>query len=269
MKLFVTLCLLFIAQFSLISSTSAANSTAIIVTLPPLSGLTQMLLPEIPAQCLLSASADPHHFQPSPKQVDMLSQGNLLIRASADDQGWPIQTQQAHTLDLWLTQNHGWLMFSEVQQALPTLASALASKFPQYAARIQSRLVQKLQDINVLEKSWENLLQHIKNKGVFMQHPAWLGLFNQYQVPVWAVLESAKHGHEHGPRHLEEALQNLDTHPDALLIGSTRHSNRSLEWLNRHHKPTAPIIHLDELGTCNQPWDVLMADNLKLLSQRR
>ena len=270
MKLFITLCLSFIAQMMLITSINAASLPAktetIIVTLPPLSGLTTMLLPEVKNQCLLSAGADPHHFQPSPKQVDLINQGQLLIRASRDDQGWPIQTQAEHTLDLSPTQKHAWLQFSQVRHMLPILAQTLVKNFPQYQQRIQTRLKQKLQDMKQLEATWDKQLQGLKTQGVFMQHPAWQGLFNNKNVPVWAVLESEQHGHEQGPRHLEEALYTLKKHPSAILVGSTRHSNRSLEWLSRHHTPPKKIILLDELGTCNQAWDVLMQHNLDILA---
>ncbi|MCF6208395.1 MAG: zinc ABC transporter substrate-binding protein [Ghiorsea sp.] len=254
----------------LITSTNAASlsakTEAIIVTLPPLSGLTTMLLPEVRNQCLLSAGADPHHFQPSPKQVDLINQGHILIRASRDDQGWPIQTQPEHTLDISPTQNHAWLQFSQVKHMLPILAQALTNNFPQYQQRIQTRLQQKLQDITQLETAWDKQLQILQKHGVFMQHPAWQGLFKHKNIPIWAVLESEQHGHEQGPRHLEEALYTLKEHPSAVLIGSTRHSNRSLEWLSRHHTPPKNIILLDELGTCNQAWDILMQQNLDILA---
>lgn len=270
MKLFITLSLSFIVQMLLITSTSAANLPAkaesIIVTLPPLSGLTAMLLPEVKNQCLLATGADPHHFQPSPKQVDLINQGHILIRASRDDQGWPIQAQAEHTLDLSPTQNHAWLQFSEVRRMLPILAKTLISNFPQYQQRIQTRLTQKLQAIDKLEAAWNKQLQPLKTSGVFMQHPAWQGLFEHKNIPIWAVLESEQHGHEQGPKHLEEALNTLEKHPDAILIGSMRHSNRSLEWLNRHHHPAKTIIQLDELGRCNQAWDTLMQHNLDILA---
>ncbi|MDQ6980838.1 MAG: zinc ABC transporter substrate-binding protein [Ghiorsea sp.] len=270
MKLFIMLSLSFIAQMMLITSTNAASlpdkAETIVVTLPPLSGLSTMLLPEVKNQCLLSAGADPHHFQPSPKQVDLINQGQLLIRASRDDQGWPIQTQAEHTLDLSPTEKHAWLQFSQVRHMLPILAQTLVKNFPQYQQRIQTRLKHKLQTINQLESAWDKQLQVLNTHGVFMQHPAWQGLFDHKKVPIWAVLESEQHGHEQGPRHLEKALYTLKEHPSAVLIGSTRHSNRSLEWLSRHHSPPTHIILLDELGRCNQAWDELMQHNLDILA---
>ncbi|MDX8387164.1 MAG: zinc ABC transporter substrate-binding protein [Ghiorsea sp.] len=267
MKLLVTLCFTLFLMPSFSSANGTGPEEKIIVTLPPLSGLVTMLLPEIKSQCLLSASADPHHFQPSPRQVDMLNQGHLLVRASRDDQGWPIRTNNSVVTDLWNKENHGWLQFQQVREVLPQLATALINQFPQYETEIQSRLIQAIQSTKTLEQDWDNILTKIQPQGVFMQHPSWKGLLSSKQVPVWAILESEQHGHEHGPHHLEHALETLKLHPNALLLGSKRHSNRSLEWLNKHQEKSTSIIKMDALGNCNQPWDELMKQNLKILRE--
>jgi len=267
MKFVITfyIIILMIPSLSLASTTQTTDK--IITTLPPLSGLIIMLLPEVQTQCLLSAGADPHHFQPSPKQVDLLNQHHILARASRDDQGWPIHVENSQVIDIWPTENHAWLRFEQVRLALPTLAEILSKKFPQYRKDIQARLIQALQTTKALEQAWGKQLQKLQNKGVFMQHPAWQGLLESKQVPIWAVLESHQHGHEHGPRHLEKALSTLKQHPDAVLLGSKRHSNRSLEWLNKHQGNIKSIITLDALGHCNQPWDKLMRNNLEVLDK--
>lgn len=267
MKLLITICLILSVLPSFSMAAEANHNNKIIVTLPPLSGLVVMLLPEIQSHCLLSASADPHHFQPSPRQVDMLQQSHLFIRASRDDQGWPIKTQQSQTLDLWPIQNHGWLQFEQVRIVLPKLAKILSQRFPSHQNKIATKLNRALKAVDTLDAEWSKTLQTIQKKGAFIQHPAWLGLLKAKHIPVWSVLESEQHGHEHGPKHLEHALTTLKQHPNALLLGSKRHSNRSLEWLNNHQKDKSNIIKLDALGECNQPWDKLMQENLNQLIQ--
>jgi ABC-type Zn uptake system ZnuABC Zn-binding protein ZnuA len=268
LKINTLICLALLMLPSMSQANNSDSKHAIIVTLPPLSGVVQLLLPEVQSQCLLSVGADPHHFQPSPRQVDSLNQGHTLIRASRDDQGWPISTKQSQLIDLWSNESHAWLQFKSVSQALPKLASSLIKAFPQHKSIIEARLPLALKTVGAIEKEWHQTLRLIKDKGVFMQHPSWFGLLEQESIPVWSVLELNQHGHEQGPRHLEEALQLLKAHPDALLLGSNRHSNRSLEWLNKHHNSSHPLIKLDALGACNQPWDELMRSNLKLLRER-
>ncbi len=224
-----------------------------------------MLLPEVKSVCLLPAGADPHHFQPSPKQVTLLNQGHLLIRATRDDLGWPIKTDNNPVFDISASQAHGWLEFGLVRQVLPALARSLIQQYPLHQKKITAHLNSALKTVDHLDSQWRDTLATIKHKGVFMQHPAWQGLLESSGVPIWQVLESHQHGHEHGPRHLEKALRIFKQHPDALLLGSLRHSNRSLEWLNNHRPQPEKIIKLDALGSCNMPWDKLMSDNLKQL----
>jgi len=239
----------------------------IISTLTPLSGLVAMLLPEIKSQCLLPANADPHHFQPSPKQVNLLQSGQLILRASSDDKGWPIHFDHNHVLDLSKQQNHAWLQFKDVKTMLPTLAKALTDSFPSYKTQIKSRLSKSLQRIDKIEQKWNDIMPTLQKRGVVMQHPAWLGLFESANIPVWSVLESHQHGHEQGPRHLEHAFESLQSHPDAILLGSRHHSNRSLTWLNSRAESKHQMIALDAIGICNQPWDELMMHNLELLAE--
>lgn len=269
MKLTIMLC--FALLIAPLSSSAASNNTAptIMVTLPPLSGLLLLLLPEVQSQCLLQANADPHHFQPSPRQVDRLQHSALIIRASHDDQGWALHIPQEKSIDLWASHAHAWLNFDLVRQALPTLAAKLAQHFPQYRQRLPQRLNKALKRVNAMELLWDKVFANIQHQGVFMQHPAWQNLFQAKAVPIWAVLESSQHGHEHGPQHLEQALHTLKKHPQAVFLGSKRHSNRSLAWLSRQQQPTQPIIELDAIGNCNQAWDVLMQKNLEALSSQQ
>jgi len=265
MKLIIFFCLSLVIAPVFSNASNQQIHPEIIVTLPALSGLVTMLLPETQSTCLLSAGADPHHFQPSPKQIRLLNQGSLLVRASRDDQGWPIQVRQNQVLDLWTSENHAWLQFEQVRLILPRLALALTKQFPQHQQRIQARLPLALQTVRQLEHDWDKVFAAIKQNGVFMQHPAWHDLFENKNIPIWAVLESHQHGHEHGPRHLEKALKTLKKHPNALLLGSKHHSNRSLEWLSNHQNNPHSLMQLDALGSCNQPWDELMKYNLNIL----
>jgi len=243
------------------------NQAQVIATLTPLSGFVAMLLPDIKSQCLLPANADPHHFQPTPNQVKLLQSGQLILRASSDDKGWPIRFDHNHVLDLSRQQNHAWLQFESVKVILPTLAKALSTAFPIYQAQIKTHLAKAMQHVDKIEQKWVNVIPNLQKRGVIMQHPAWLGLFESANIPVWSVLESHQHGHEQGPRHLEHAFESLQNHPDAILLGSRHHSNRSLTWLNSHAENKHQMIALDAIGDCNQPWDELMMHNLELLAE--
>ena len=279
-RLFTHAFLLFLSSISIASHAVAAD---ILTTLPPLSGLVHWLDPKASVQCLLPNSADPHHFQLTPKQVESLQQAKLLIRSSKDDGQWPRLQTSGETLDLWPSHadphhvatehhhehgNHAWLNPEAVEPILPTLAQALIHANPEHKTDIEQQLKQAQQQLITIQQQWEELSEalELQERGAIMQHAAWVSLFEDLKIPVWITLESDQHAQEHGPQVLEDGLKILQAHPDSLLIADRRHNNRSLEWLKRQ-QPDSIIITLDALGSAELTWPALMLRNMELLQQ--
>jgi len=233
------------------------------VTLPPLAGLLHMLSPQHTTHCLLPAKADPHHFKLSPRQMETLMNSDMLIRTSRDDGQWKGLTH-VKTIDVWpwapRQHSHAWLNPARVLTVLEHLA-------PQLGDISKATLHSAKNKVIATDAAWKKAIVPLKSRGVIMQHPAWKGLFLSYDIPVLLVLESEHHDQEQGPHILEEGLRQLTEHPDAILIGDQRHSNRALEWLANHHHGNHPIVYLDALGACNTPWVTLMQHNLDRLAQ--
>ncbi|MDQ6981848.1 MAG: zinc ABC transporter substrate-binding protein [Mariprofundus sp.] len=244
------------------SAPFCVSATEIAVTLPPLAGLVSMLDKQMQVICLLPAGADPHHFQLTPRRIEALSRTQLLIRASFDDGGWPLPPSHAHTLNLWPATGHGWLNPQTVRTALPLIGNALTRLHPEQEQAITASLHQALKQTRDIEQAWHEALSAAKVSGILMQHPAWRGLMQSMDVPVFAVLESTHHGHEHGPHKLEHALATLNQHPDAWLLADSNHSNRALDWLARHSAHRPHRITLNALGDCGLPWPQLMLQNI-------
>lgn len=243
------------------STYAVEQQREIIATIPPLAGVVKMLIKRGEPACLLPPGSDPHHFQLSPRQVEKLNRGRLLVRSSRDDHGWITFSPQIPVIDLWPNLDHAWLNPKMVGTILPLLAEKLTTTIPEKKNEIAVNLKQAKADIVATRKTLETTLKHLKTDGIIMQHPSWRGLFEAFGIPILLTLESQQHGHEHGPRHLEKALSILKQHPNALLVGDIRHSNRSLEWLTDHtdHKK---ILYLDALGKCGDSWPALMQKNI-------
>ena len=240
-----------------------AASTEITVTLPPLAGLVAMLDKEAEVACLLQAGTDPHHFQLQPRSIESLRRSRLLIRAERDDRSWPLPPRHANSLNLWPETDHGWLSPAAVRGALPKIADALVKLHPDRAAAIHTALQQALAEIDAVDAAWHKALSPVRTSGVIMHHPAWQRLMREMEIPVLSVLESGQHGHEHGPRHLDEALTALKQHPGAWLISSEGHSSQALQWLASHAEPAPRLITLDPLGHCGATWPEFMHTNLR------
>jgi ABC-type Zn uptake system ZnuABC Zn-binding protein ZnuA len=243
------------------------HAVEIIVTLPPLAGLVLMLDKDAAPECLLSAGGDPHHFQLSPRQVERLRASSLLIRSSRDDEGWIKLDDTPTTLNLSSGLDHAWLNPTHVKAVLPKLARLMIAIYPERQQIIVANLPKAMKQASNINLHLITDALPMLKQGVIMQHPAWQKTFTSLGVPVLHILESNKHGHEHGPKHLEEALKTLEKHPDAVLIGDVRHSNRSLEWLASHSN-NKKILFLDALGSCGDSWADLMQQNISRISAR-
>jgi len=263
-KFFLILLQPVVAIFLLLPVSVAAAEIS--VTLPPLAGLVKMLDKQADVMCLLPAGADPHHFQLTPRKIEAVGKSRLLIRASFDDGGWPLPASHANTLSLWPGVAHGWLSPESVRIALPLIAAELTKLHPEHADAIATSLKHALAQTETIEQSWRLTLASVKKSGVLMQHPAWQGLMKSMGVPVLAVLESAQHGHEHGPHKLEHALSTLNQHPGAWLLADSGHSNRALDWLAQHASKPVHRITLNALGACGMPWTELMQHNIERIS---
>lgn len=251
----------------------SAKASDIITTLPPIAGLVHWLKPDVDVVCLLPANADPHHFQLSPRQIESLQNNKLLVRSSQDDGHWTSLKKQPNTFDLWpraehneLISNHAWLNPRAVQAVLPKLAQQLERIYPKDKLAIQNNLKLALTKSEEIWQAWKHASQStaLNAHGVIMQHPSWRNLFQALNIPIFSTLESEQHGHEHGPRKLESALQKLQQHPNIRLIADSNHSNRALQWLQNHHQ-TSIITTLDALGSCDETWLHLMQRNLDVL----
>ncbi|MDX8409490.1 MAG: zinc ABC transporter substrate-binding protein [Mariprofundales bacterium] len=243
----------------------AAASPAVGVTLPPLAGLVQLLLPHAAPVCLLRASGDPHHSQLTPRQVAQLRHFTLLLRSSGDDGGWSgLNRHGKGVIDLWPQAHHAWLVPTDVQAILPRLMQELSLQGSEKAVAHQQLVI--IKQLHQLDHRWQALLLPLKQRGVIMQHPAWQRLFLHYGVPVRAVLEQGGHGHEGSPRTLERALQLLHGANPPLLIAEQSHANRMIDWLHQR-VPASQQVALDALGRCGQSLIALIADNQQRLAR--
>jgi len=263
----ISLKVLLFAFFPLLLTPYVA-SAGVVVTLPPLAGLVLLLDPEADVQCLLPPGADAHDFQLTPKQVQLLKQADLLVRSSYDDGHWSGIKLPGRSLDLWPEQAHAWLSPAAVINVLPSLAEALQLLAPRREQTIRLALSKALSQAYAMNVQWYKALEAYHERGVIMQHNAWLPLLAAYKVPVWSVLESKHHGDNIGPHRLEKALKLLDDHPSALLWGNQRHSGRALQWLQEHQSSSekAKLLKFDPLGDCGMNWLQLMQRNLNILS---
>jgi len=262
-----TLTILCVMQITDATAQDDPDQPIIEVTLPALAGIVHWISPDATVQCLLPAGADPHHFHPGPRQIERVQKAELLLRSSRDDVAWFDHTSVADfpVLDLWSvehgTHDHAWLLPADVYAQIPNVIRSLQGVLPQQ--KNMAAASKLAADVAAISQAWQAVMDVLRQRGVIMQHPSWQPLFEHYQVPILAVLESNNIGHSHGyhAQDLDKALQQLKQHPQALLIADRRHDDAGLKWLQRHH-PASQLVYLEPVGTCDQTWPELMRQNI-------
>ena len=257
-----------LALMALAPATKAAAAT-VMVTLPPLAGMVQLLLPDAQPRCLLAGNGDPHHLVLSPRKIAQMRRASLLVRSSGDDGGWSgLRGFGGRVVDLWPRAHHPWLLPSDLLAALPRLAKALMAQRLLSEREAAQRLAAARERLQRLDRAWRQALRPLREGGVIMQHPAWRRLFAHYRVPVRAVLERGHHGDGASPRQLEAALALLRGAHPPLLVVEQSHANRMIDWLSQR-VPRAGVVALDALGRCGVALDSLQQRNLRQLRQLR
>jgi len=242
-----------------------ATASSMVATLPPLAAMVQALLPDARPGCLLNGGADPHHLQISPRKAGQLRSVHLLVRSSGDDGGWSgLRSLRGAVVDLWPQEHHPWLVPGDLAQAFPRLLQALVAQHEVGVDDGERRMVLLARRLQQWDRSWEELLRPLRQRGVVMQHPAWQRLFVHYHIPVRAVLERSHHGNGSSPRRLENTLALLRGSNPPLLVAEMSHSNRMIDWL-RKRVPDAQVVSLDALGQCGQPLSRLIEANQQRL----
>jgi ABC-type Zn uptake system ZnuABC Zn-binding protein ZnuA len=233
----------------------------IAVSLPPLAGLVHLLDPEMEVFCLLPANADPHHFSITPRTLQRLKHADALIRASRDDRVWPGLETDVRQIDLWPDQDHAWLRPDLVLAVLPRLAKELQSLYPERTQVIARSLRHARQTIQSLDDEISRTLQPLNHAGIILQHAAWRGFCEHYNIPVLAVAETGHLEGTLGPRQLQRLLDVAKQHPESRLWGDQNHNNSTLQWLS-DKLGNRQIRLLDPLGHCGDSWEQLLRHNI-------
>ncbi|MFQ5355365.1 MAG: metal ABC transporter substrate-binding protein [Mariprofundaceae bacterium] len=237
------------------------------VSLPPLAGLVHLLDSQVDTFCLLPSNADPHHFSMTPRLLERLRHSDTLIRTSRDDQGWPGLNTGMRQIDLWPNHDHAWLNPGKVLDVLPGLAREIQALYPDRKISVADSLTRFRELIKVLDAEVSEKLTSVRKTGVILQHASWKSFCEYYNIPILAIAESNKLEGALGPKQLEKLLNILHQHPKAYLWGDQGHSNLTLEWLSARMNGKH-IILLDPLGSCSDPWDQLLRNNISRMTER-
>lgn len=242
------LILLLILLMPVISSCTTNNQEALVsqsieekpvvaATVFPLADLVRQLgREEIQVVTLLPAGASPHTFEPTPKEMKLVSQAGLLVSVGAGLDVWGQKLIQATGVDVPEVvvgenvellplgnhrhleedgehhhEGHGdphvWLDPVLVKEVIaPMLAEALSKEWPELADVFNTNLIRLQQELTALDQEFQDTLALCPNRKFISFHATWGYLAHRYGLEeVASVLEYP--GQEPSARWLAELTE--------------------------------------------------------------
>ena len=259
-----------------------APAYTIVVTIPPLAGLTRALMPETTIQTLIKPGQSPHTFEISPHDRALLTHADLVVAVGMGiEAGLPdslLDAPNVLRMDQALAiaakpddpahphshhNPHLWLDLQNVKTFIPMLANRII-KLPTHNTgltidpdQLRANEQQLLDKLDRLDQQYAQQLAPYAGAALIAHHNAWSPLLARYQLTVVGTIETAEDT-EPSPAHIAHLLDSArEQHVRAIII-EPQLSGAIAQRLAR--QLDIPIITLDPLG--HGDWLAMMHSNL-------
>ncbi len=259
-------CLLFfLAACSVSPHSEKPCKPRIFVSLPPHGLLVQKIgggLFEV--QTITPASANPHTFEPTPRQAAALSSGSLWFRLGEpfEEKIFSLLRNQNANLAVYDLRDsvpllpheeggccaheaknsldrHIWLSPKLLQLQARAIARALILHFPEQERLFQANLDACLLELDLLDQEIQNLLAPSLHRSILTSHGAFGYFCKAYGLEQITIEQEDK---EPRPRHLQQVMQRALALKTPLAIALPQHNNKGAQIAaERLHIPLATL----------------------------
>ncbi len=202
----------------LITGIMRAAPLQISVSLPPLQTIVEQLGgTRVQVHTLVQPGADPHHFQPTPRDISQLARSDLYIAAGLPfEHIWlprlratypgpviippPTETDQHdHGHSTEHPDPHFWTDPNQMRSFAKHISERLAQLDPRQAAAYQQRYATLARQLRALDQTIRTLLQPVRQHRFLVWHPAWGHFAAAYGLTQIALQDAGK---QPGPKSL-------------------------------------------------------------------
>jgi len=161
---------------------------------------------EVQLNNLIPFGTDPHEFEPTPKDMIILSKSNLFITSSSVMEPWSAKIVKANNLqDITIDMSkfvtikkhksfeegknfdpHYWLSFDNYIKMVKEIKSLLIQKDPTNSTTYAKNAKNYLEKVKALQNKYETL-KSCKNKKVIVNHDAFGYLADDYGITQYSV----------------------------------------------------------------------------------
>jgi zinc transport system substrate-binding protein len=191
---------------------AAEARPTVLVTVAPYKYVVERIAGDtVDVMLMVPAGASAHTYEPSPKQALAASRADLWFILGETFESRIIPSIKAHNPSMEavdLRQGvtmiiadgssaccccagcqdlHIWLSPREMKTQARTIASTLARRYPQHGAKYQAELDKLLNELDTLDREITDLLAPLKQRLVFVSHPAYAYLCRDYHLQQLSV----------------------------------------------------------------------------------
>lgn len=215
----------------------------VLVSIAPYQHFVEQLAGEhVQVMSIVPKNTDPHHFEPTPKQVAALREASLWIRIGEPFEQKLLSVLNSHNpslkiLNVWeglpliLTchchgkeewDRHLWLSPRLVKRQLPLMQEALIQLCPQHKTVIVERCALFSDKLQSLDNMLSTILTPLKGKAVLVSHPSFSYFCEDYGLTQLSIEQEGK---EPRPKDTELTLKTAqDRHVKAVITQPQFHS---------------------------------------------
>jgi zinc transport system substrate-binding protein len=231
-------------------------------------------------EILVPKGADPHVYEPTPKQVEAAHSAKLWVRIGEPFEEKVLKALQTpgsslNSLQMWeklpllsshhCHEHHGrceeaedlhvWMSPKLAKIQAARIKDSLCALLPHQTAELEQNLALFLEDLNKLDQEIQTKLSPLKDQAILVSHPAFGYFCRDYHLQQLS-LESE--GKEALPQTVMETLKKAEKARVRCIITQSQYSNKAAELVAK--KLQLPIF-------LNDPYAGDYLENLRTLAE--
>ena len=269
------------------SNQKVESEAKVAATIFPIYDITKNIVGnEMDVALILPPGASPHTYEPTPSDVQSLSNVEVVYAVSYEFDGWANSIAQSNdakivlldsSIELMLSHDtdkiddadpHYWLTIANAQQIAMTITIDLSRRYPESANNFAKNLSDYSQELAATDEQIRSVLNSVPNKNLITMHNAWYYFAQEYGLNVAGAFEPTA-GREPTPQYLIELIDAIKSAEVKTLYSEPQLDNAPLESFIKDNNLTLAI--LDPIGGVEgrQSYIQLMLYNAQTIAQNQ
>jgi len=242
---------LFISFFCIIPILSYSEPPVVLVSVPPYLYFVKKIAEDtVLTASLIPPGANPHVYEPTPKQVQLQKQAVLWLKLGekADQKAQRVfQEMKNPTLIIDLAEGlallsykgdccshldtkdlHIWLSPKMMQTQAKRITQALIQLFPTHTELYQRNLNTLLKELEQIDQKLATILKNKQGKAILVSHPAFAYFCRDYKLEQLSLEEEGK---DCLPQYVPELLHKIKTLGIGGIIIEPQHGSKAAKLL--------------------------------------